>query len=288
MVDKESIFPIGIGTWKIDKDHFQSDLEALKTSVSGGQNFLSLYMLYEDGEIVRLAKKLIDSAGRENLFINTNLEGKIKSVSDVEKQLDEYLDVLGLDYVDSLEIHHPWLAEIPLIEVYGAIQKLVTKGKVRYKGISNASLNQLQKINEIIKLDFCEGLYNLECKRYEDLGLIDYCREHEIRFFCFQPLRRNRTAQRNYPLLIELSQKYQKTQNQVILNWIIKEKKISALVKSTNKERIAENLSVMSFTMAAEDYERMNAFRAPEFDSVEIDWEGNGGITIDQLANRFQ
>ena len=129
MVDKESIFPLGIGTWKIDKDHFQSDLEALKTSVSGGQNFLSLYMLYEDGEIVRLSKKLIDSAGRENLFINTNLEGKIKSVSDVEKQLDEYLDVLGLDYVDSLEIHHPWLAEIPLIEVYGAIQKLVTKGK---------------------------------------------------------------------------------------------------------------------------------------------------------------
>ena len=138
MVDKESIFPLGIGTWKIDKDHFQSDLEALKTSVSGGQNFLSLYMLYEDGEIVRLSKKLIDSAGRENLFINTNLEGKIKSVSDVEKQLDEYLDVLGLDYVDSLEIHHPWLAEIPLIEVYGAIQKLVTKGKVRYKGISDA------------------------------------------------------------------------------------------------------------------------------------------------------
>ena len=106
--------------------------------------------------------------------------------------------------------------------------------------------------------------------------------------FCFQPLRRNRTACRNYPILIELSQKYQKTQNQIIINWILKEKKIGAIVKSTNAQRIVENLSSMDFSMSEEDYNKLNAFRAEEFDKVVIDWVGNGGITIDQLANRFK
>ena len=36
------------------------------------------------------------------------------------------------------------------------------------------------------------------------------------------------------------------------------------------------------------DYERLNKFRSKEFDNVEIDWQCNGGITIDQLANQFE
>jgi hypothetical protein len=40
--------------------------------------------------------------------------------------------------------------------------------------------------------------------------------------------------------------------------------------------------------MSEEDYNKLNAFRAEEFDKVVIDWAGNGGITIDQLANQFK
>ena len=39
--------------------------------------------------------------------------------------------------------------------------------------------------------------------------------------------------------------------------------------------------------MSREDYKKLNQFRSSEFDGVSIDWEGNGGITIDQLANQF-
>ena len=288
MIEKNKIFPLGIGTWKIDTENFKNAMEALEVSISRGQNYISLYMLYEDGEIVRQCKQLINLVGKDNLFINTSLEGIISSTQDVRKQLDEYLATLGLDYVDSLQIHHPWFAKIPLIEVYGEIERQVEAGKVRYVGISNASPDQVKEINSEIKLDFFEGLYNLECRRYEDLGVFDYCNEHNIQIFCFQPLRRNRTAKRNYPLLIDLSQKYQKTQNQIILNWILKEKKIGAIVKSTNIQRIVENLSSMDFSMSEEDYNKLNSFRVDQFEKVKIDWAGNGGITIDQLANQFE
>lgn len=97
-----------------------------------------------------------------------------------------------------------------------------------------------------------------------------------------------RTANRNYPLLAQLSKKYDKTQNQIILNWIIKQKKINVLIKTTNIDRINKNINSINFEMDIEDYEKLDLFRAKEFDGIAIDWEGKGGITVDQLANQFE
>ena len=94
MIEKNNIFPLGIGTWKIDTKNIKNTLEALKVSISNGQNYMSLYMQYENGEIVRQCRQFIDLVGKENLFINTSLEGIINSTDEVDKQLDEYLGPL--------------------------------------------------------------------------------------------------------------------------------------------------------------------------------------------------
>ena len=287
MMKKEEIYPIGIGTWKINYENIDNDIESLVHSYKLGQNYLSLYMLYNNGEVVKKLKRFIDLVGRENLFINVSLEPTINSKEDVAKQLNEYLEVLNIDYVDSLQLHKPSFSNIPLTDVYEEIKKLVELHKVRYIGISNANLDELKELESIVNLDFFEGIYNLECKIYEDIGVIDYCNKHNIKFICYQPLRRNKTSLRNYPLLVELSKKYHKTQNQIILNWIIKEKKIFPLIKCTNINRINEN-NDFDFEMSKEDYNKLNEFRNKEFDNVVIDWNDNGGISIDQLANQFE
>ncbi len=288
MINKNDIFELGIGTWKIDYENIKNDMQSLIHSYNLGQNYLSLYMLYNNGEVVRQLKKFIDKVDRDKLFIATNLEPTIECKDDIEKQLNEYLQILDIEYVDMLQLHKPSFSKIPLIDVYKEIQRLVSLGKVKYIGISNASLEQLSLINKEIKIDFFEGIYNLECKIYEDIKVLDYCNKNDIKFLCYQPLRRNRTAKRNYPLLVELANKYDKTQNQIILNWIINEKKMIALVKSTNINRINENKQALNFKMDIEDYERLNNFRNEEFDNVKVDWDDNGGISIDQLANQFE
>lgn len=287
-MQKEDIFKIGIGTWKIDCENFDNDLEALIHSYNKGENYLSLYMMYNDGKIVRQMRRFLDVVDRDKIFINANLEPSIEKIEDVEKQLDEYLEVLNIDYVDSLQVHDPFVSKIPLLDTYKAIEKLVEKGKVRYIGISNGNLEQLKEINDNVKIDFFEGVYNLECKIYEDIGVLDYCEKNGIKFVCYQPLRRNRTANRNYPLLVELAKKYNKTQNQIILNWIINEKNIMPLIKSTNIERINNNIDSIDFKMDEADYEKLNEFRSKEFDSIEIDWQDNGGVLIDALPNQFE
>lgn len=288
MVEKKQIFPIGIGTWKIDYENFEKDLDGLLYSISNGQNYLSLYMLYNDGKVVKEMRKLLDKVDRSKLFINVNLEPTITSISDIEKQLNQYLEILNLEYVDSLELHRPDFSKIPLVEVYQEIARLVNIGKVRYIGISNVSLEQLKEVHGLVPIDFFEGVYNLECKLYEDNRVLEYCKQNHIYFMAYQALRRNRTAKRNYKELVELAEKYGKTQNQILLNWIVKEKGIFPIIKSTNLERIKENLSSLDFNMEAKDYERLNEFRSKEFDEVSIDFLGNGGITIDQLANQFE
>lgn len=287
MTNRNEIFEIGIGTWKIEPENIENDIKALMYSYNLGQNYLSLSMLYNNGEVVKQLKKFIDKVDREKLFIAANLEPNIECEEDVEKQLDEYLNSLNIECLDMLQLHKPSFSKIPLINVYKEIQKMVEIGKVKYIGISNASLEQLEEINKEIKIDFFEGIYNLECKIYEDIKVVEYCNQKNIKFLCYQPLRRNRTAQRNYPILVELANKYQKTQNQIILNWLIKEKKMIALVKSTNIDRISENKQALDFEMEKEDYQRLNNFRSEEFDNVKIDWSDNGGIPIDQLANQF-
>lgn len=288
MINKSDIFELGIGTWKIDYENIENDMQSLIHSYNLGQNYLSLSMLYNNGEVVRQMKKFVDKVDRDKLFIATNLEPTIECKDDIEKQLNEYLQSLSIEYVDMLQLHKPSFSKIPLIDVYKEIQRLASLGKVRYIGISNASLEQLSLLNKEIRIDFFEGIYNLECKIYEDIKVLDYCNKNDIKFLCYQPLRRNRTAKRNYPLLIDLASKYNKTQNQIILNWIINEKKMIALVKSTNINRIDENKKALDFKMDIEDYEKLNNFRSEEFDNVKIDWNDNGGISIDQLANQFE
>ena len=277
-----------IGTWKIDYEHFENDIDALVYSHNKGENYLSLYMLYNNGEVVKQMRKFLDKIDREKVFINVNLEPTIKEIEDIEKQLDEYLKILDIKYVDNLQIHGSFVSEIPLVEVYKEIKRLVDIGKVRYIGISNVNLEQLKEISSLVRIDFFEGVYNLECKLYEDIGVLNYCKENDIKFICYQPLRRNRTARRNYPLLVELALKYNKTQNQIILNWIINRKNIMPLIKSTNIKRIDENNESINFKMSDDDYNKLDDFRNTEFDNVKIDWDCNGGVTIDQLANQFE
>ena len=246
-------------------------------------------MLYENGNIVKSLKSFIEKCGRENLFISVNIEPTINEKSDIENQLNEYLKILNLDYVDNLQLHSPKFTKLTLIDTYTEMARLRKTGKTRYLGISNCSLQELKEINANVKLDFFEGVYNLECKINESIGILDYCKKNNIEFVAYQPLRRNRTHLRNYDLLVELSRKYNKSQNQIILNWIIKEKNIKVLIKSTNCNRIDENIESLNFKMEKDDYKRLNDFKNEEFENIKIDWNNTGdGISIDQLPNQFE
>ncbi len=195
---------------------------------------------------------------------------------------------MKIDYVDSLQVHLPHSMKMPLLEIYEEMDKLVKKGKVRFLSASNTTLDQLKELQQNFKLFSFEGVYNLECKYYENIGLIDFCKENTIQFVCYQALRRNHIAKMNYPFLAEIAKKYDKTQNQILLNWLVKEKAVSTLIKTNTIQNIDSNLEALDFVMEKEDLKILNDFQDERFNQMEIDWKNQGGVSIDQLANQFK
>lgn len=288
MINLKNIFPLGIGTFRIDLTQKEDSMNALIESFKLGQNYIDTSYLYENGKVMAFIGEFIKKVGRDKLFITTKIEPTVEKITDIEEQLNKYLEIMNIDYVDCLMLHSVIFTKLPLMQTYKEMNRMIEVGKVKSLGLSNSNLEQLKEINEQYSISIYEGVYNLECKLNEDIGIIDYCKDNNIIFCAYQPLRRNKTANRNYPLLVELSKKYNKTQNQIILNWIIREKKLNVLIKTTTNNRINENINSLNFEMDIEDYKKLNLFRAKEFDDIVIDWEGKGGITVDQVANQFE
>lgn len=288
MLKPNEIFPIGIGTFKLDLENSQKTLQALLHSFDQGQNLISTSLLYDNGKVVDFLQKFFQEVKKDDLFLSCHLEKNVEKKEDVEKQLDEYLRKMKIDYVDSLQVHLPCSMKMPVLEIYEEIDKLVKKGKVRFLSASNTTLEQLKELQQNFKLVSFEGVYNLECKYYENIGLIDFCKQNDIQFVCYQALRRNNIAKRNYPFLVEMAEKYNKTQNQILLNWLVKEKQVSALIKTNTIQNIDSNLEALDFTIEKEDLERLNDFQDERFHQIEIDWKNQGGVSIDQLANQFK
>lgn len=288
MIEKEQFFPIGIGTYKLNLEDKENVLKGLLYSVEKGQNFMSTALVYDNEKVVEFLKDFFRVVDRSKIFLMVHLERYIEKPEDVKKQVNKYLDKMGIDYVDAVQVHASYVSKIPLDETYGEIKKLIDKGKVRYISMSNSNLEELKQINEKYGVYSFEGVYNLECKLNENIGIMDYCKENNIKFICYQALKRNKIANANYPELLELANKYNKTQNQILLNWLIKEKGIMALIKSTNINNIDSNLEALDFTISKEDMEKLNSFKHEDFDSIKIDWSETGdGVLIDQLANQF-
>lgn len=299
MIEIKDLHPLAIWTYWLWANRYESttkssqmfdnleDMNSLKYQYEKWQNFIDTSFIYAGGQTMRFLWEFMKIIPRDTIYISTKVESYIEKPEDIEKQLDLYLSLMGIEYVDSYLMHAPNVSKISINETYYYMQKLITKGKVRYLWASNLSIDQLKVLHKDFDIKTFEWLYNIECKINEDVGIMQYCKENNIYFICYQSLRRNRIAAHNYPILMDLSNKYNKTQNQILLNRIIKEKNISALVKVSDINKAKENLESLEFQMDIKDIEKLNTFRNKDFDNLEVDRTAKNGIPIRKLANQI-
>jgi diketogulonate reductase-like aldo/keto reductase len=255
-------------------------------------NFIEVNFWNAGGRSVELIKKAIDASGkgRDDLFLALVIYNYTNpTLADVEKEIKQYFELFQTNYIDTLEFPLSAVHAYGFDDVTRLVSKYLDSGQARYTSLTNANLEYLQKYHETFKdrLFSHEVHYSFEVRDNEYLGIIDYANTHGVKNVIYQALRRNRTAQRNWPLLIKMAEKYGKSQNQIILNWLTA-KGFLVLVKSERKEHIDDNLAALGFELTQQDIQKLDDFKVADYKMQDIDWlMAKGGTSIFSLPNTF-
>ena len=135
------------------------------------------------------------------------------------------------------------------------MEKLHADGKIRAIGVSNFLVHHLDRL--LNKASIVPAVNQVEFHPYLiQQDLLDYCRSKGIEVEGWSPLMQGRF--RKESLFSDLSDKYQKTEAQVLLRWHIQQGVIT-IPKSVNRSRISENLQIFDFEIADDDMSRISA-----------------------------
>jgi diketogulonate reductase-like aldo/keto reductase len=64
-------------------------------------------------------------------------------------------------------------------------------------------------------------------------------------------------AKPGFPVLDEIAKKYEKTQAQVALNWLISQDNVIAIPKASNVNHVKENVGALGWRLSEEDFNRL-------------------------------
>ncbi len=101
---------------------------------------------------------------------------------------DASLERLGIDTID-LYYQHRVDSDTPIEETVGAMADLVTAGKVRFLGLSEATPEQIRRAHAVHPITALQTEYSL-WSRDPEAELLDTCKELGITFVAYSPLGR--------------------------------------------------------------------------------------------------
>lgn len=197
---------------------------------------------------------------RQDIFLCTKVSHENLHAADFARSVDESLAALGVDYVDLLLVHWPE-KNTPLAETMGALAKAKRQGLTRHIGVANFNIAMLDEAMRLCP----EPLVTLqaECHPYLDQSkVIAACRERGLVLTAYCPLARGRLH--GDRVLAEIARRSGKTFAQVALRWLVQQEVIAAIPRSSNAERIAQNIDVFDFALSEQDMRRIADLARPD------------------------
>ena len=111
---------------------------------------------------------------------------KVLKADSLRREIDASLRRLGVDAIDLYQIH--WPTE-DIEEGWRVLSDAQTAGKIRWIGVSNFNIPQMQIIEEIAPIDSLQPPFSL-LERDAENKLLPYCLEHEIGVIVYSPMPR--------------------------------------------------------------------------------------------------
>ena len=194
---------------------------------------------------------------RGDIFLCTKVSHENLHAGDFARSVDESLKALGVDYVDLLLVHWPE-KNTPLAETMDALAQAKLRGLTRHIGVANFNIAMLDEAIHLCTEQI--ATLQAECHPYLDqTKVIEACRARGLVLTAYCPLGRGRLH--DDPVLAEIARRKSKTFAQVALRWLIQHDIIAAIPRSSNAERIAQNIDVFDFELDDDEMRRIGALK---------------------------
>ena len=250
--DGHTIPQVGLGTASLKDD---TVAPVIVTAIEAGYRHIDT--AYRYGNQRGVGKGIRDSGiDREAVFVTSKLDGEFQGNDRAIAGLDECLRQLAMDYVDLLLIHWPLPQRDEYISTWKTFEKLVGTGKVRSIGVSNFKPTHLDRLFAETTIRPVANQIQLN-PRITRPDHVAYDRAHEIVTVAWSPLGQGKGLL-NEPTLAAIAAAHGKTPAQVVLRWNI-ELGIVTIPRSSNPERLAQNLDIFDFALTADEIAAISA-----------------------------
>jgi diketogulonate reductase-like aldo/keto reductase len=239
---------IFFGTYKLLE---KADIyTALKNAYDSGIRYFDLAELYKNqdkiGEFFQQNNII-----RKEIWLTSKISFRMipKGEEAIRRSIEKTFSDLRVDYIDLMLIHAPTKNNVLCWNILNEYKK---SGKIRYIGISNFNVSELEK--------FCKDIDNPEdifCNQIEfnpflnRTELINICKEKNIKLTCYG------TLYKSNDFIDSLQDKYQKSTKQILIQFAI-QKGFNPIIMAIDKKHVEEDFNFTSFQIDDDDYIKMD------------------------------
>ena len=256
---------IGLGTWTLNGE---AATRLVAGAIRSGYRHVDTATMYDNEEAVGAGLRA-SGVSRDEIFLTTKVWPSDIGDGDLQRSVEASLKRLQVDRVDLALIHWP-SRTMPLAESIRALNEVKNRGLARHIGVSNFTV---ALVDEAVAL----SRHPLACNQIEYHPFLNQdrvlaaCRRHGMAVVSYCPLARGAELFPE-PAVTAAAERHGRTPAQIVLRWQVQQEGVVAIPRSSNAERIAQNLRVFDFALEAGEMAALNALRARQHRICDFDF----------------
>jgi aryl-alcohol dehydrogenase-like predicted oxidoreductase len=157
---------------------------------------------------------------------------------------------LGVDRIDLWQLHRidP---TVPRAEQFGAVKSLLDSGVIRFAGLSEVSVEEIEAASRVFKVATVQNRYNLVDRGSEEV--LNYCAKQGIGFIPWFPLAAGSLLSSTSPL-VRIAKARGAAPSQVALAWTLRRSPVMLPIPGTSKvAHLEENVGAAALELSDEE-----------------------------------
>ena len=171
--------------------------------------------------------------------------------------VDKSLKRLKLERIDVYQLHTVD-RKVPIEDSLGALKKAQDAGKIRHVGLSNVSVQEIERAKKVLPVVSIQNRYNITDRDSEDV--LSYCEKEKMGFLPWAPVGgsgRGSLTKSGNPLDAE-AKRHNVSAVQLALAWLLQKSPVMLPIPGTSSlAHLEENMAAAKLQLSAEEWRKI-------------------------------